>query len=172
MRPIDRTLLASLAGTLLAACAAAPERLDPGPGVRALATVAARGVQIYECRVSAAPATDAAWTFVAPEAELFDAAGRPVGSHGAGPHWAASDGSRVVGQLVARHDVPDAIPWLLLRTHSTGGPGAWAGVVAIQRIHTEGGQAPAAATQACDASRAGQRIHVPYRAAYRLFATA
>ncbi|CAN5135477.1 DUF3455 domain-containing protein [soil metagenome] len=169
MNHFYRTLPAPLVGTLLAACAATPVALDPGAGLRPSATVQARGVQVYECRIGGTPAAGA-WAFVAPEADLFDATGRRIGSHGAGPTWTAADGSRIVGQVVARHEVQGAIPWLLLRTRSAGGPGTWAEVVAIQRIHTEGGLAPTSTAQACDTPRIGQRVRVPYRADYRLFA--
>lgn len=161
---IASALAALLAGAL-AACASVPATLDPGAGHRELDLVAARGVQVYECRAAAG---GAAWAFVAPDAELLDRRGGRIGHHGAGPHWTALDGSRIDGAVAARADAPriDAIPWLLLRTRSAGGPGRWAGVTAIQRIHTEGGLAPA---KGCSADRIGQRASVPYRADYRLY---
>jgi len=61
--------------------------------------VAARGVQIYECRVRKDAGAGYEWAFVAPEAELFDAKGNAIGRHGAGPTWQATDGSRIVGTL-------------------------------------------------------------------------
>ncbi len=45
----------------------------------------ARGSQDYECRESRDAPGVWQWVFVAPEAELFDVAGRPVGKHYAGP---------------------------------------------------------------------------------------
>lgn len=159
-------LAAAAAAALLAACAAPVDALDPGAGHRPLATVAARGVQVYECR--AGNGASPAWAFVAPEADLLDAQGRVIGRHGAGPYWRAQDGSRVDGTVAARRDAPRPgdIPWLLLRTRSTGPAGLWSGVTAVQRLHTDGGVAPA---QGCDATRLGQRAQVPYRADYRLF---
>jgi hypothetical protein len=158
----------------LAGCAApapidVPPALDPGAGQRLLTTLAAQGVQIYECRSAAGAAP--AWAFVAPQATLADERGRAAGTHGAGPHWTATDGSRVEGRVQARADAPrpDAIPWLLLATHSTGGAGAFSGVTRIQRVRTEGGLAPAAG---CSASSLGHQVRVPYRADYRLFGRA
>jgi hypothetical protein len=147
-----------------------PPALDPGASSRVLSTVAATGVQVYECRV-AADASAASWAFVAPDAVLFDAHGRQVGTHGAGPVWTGNDGSRVLGSVQARADAPAAgsIPWLLLSTRSTGGPGEYSRVSHIQRLHTEGGVAPAGG---CAYSSVGQRIRVPYRADYRLFVPA
>jgi hypothetical protein len=153
----------------LAACAAPPA---PSPAVLAPATNAttalvtgARGVQIYECRTKA---DGFEWAFVAPRADLLDAAGRVVGSHGAGPFWQAADGSRIVGRVTARADAPHAgaIPWLLLDARSDGAAGVLAKVTQVQRLNTEGGLAPAAG---CNLERLGQRVNVPYRADYRVF---
>lgn len=176
LRPLAASLtLASLAA--LAACAGAPAAvepvpaaLDPGRSVRALTTVSATGVQIYECR-GASASTAPAWVFVAPEAQLFDERGRSMGSHGAGPYWMGLDGSRVVGSVQARADAPagGAIPWLLLSTQSTGAPGVLSAVSFIQRVNTEGGIAPA---EGCNAASIGRQTRVGYRADYRLFVPA
>ncbi|MGE0350542.1 DUF3455 domain-containing protein [Hydrogenophaga sp.] len=171
------TALVGIALLGLVACAArpaptgvVPAALQPGDSVRALTTVSASGVQIYECR-SVAGASAPAWTFLAPEAQLFDARGRAIGSHGAGPFWAGFDGSRVVGSVRARADAPapGAIPWLLLATQSTGAAGVLSQVTYIQRLHTEGGVAPAGG---CDAASIGRQARVDYRADYRLFVPA
>jgi hypothetical protein len=159
---------------LLGACASAPPAenlpapLAPAPDESWVMTVAARGVQIYECR---AGASGAAWTFVAPEAELFDDMHHPVGSHGAGPSWQASDGSRVVGTLKARVDAPsaDAIPWLLMSAQDAGPPGRFSGVTSVRRIHTVGGTAP---KSGCSADSIGARTRVPYTADYLFHTTA
>lgn len=161
----------------MVACTGAPARvepvpvaLDPGPTARVLSTLAATGVQVYECRAAADTAAPG-WAFVAPDAVLLDAQGRSVGTHGAGPVWSGPDGSRVLGSVRSRVDAPVAasIPWLLLSTRSTGGAGAFSGVTHIQRLHTEGGIAPAGG---CDTRTLGQRVRVPYRADYRLFVAA
>jgi Protein of unknown function (DUF3455) len=126
----------------------------------------ARGSQNYECRESRDGPGKWQWVFVAPEAELFDGAGRSVGKHYAGPTWeSAADGSKVVGKVKARADAPDpkAIPWLLLQAVGVNGGGMFASVKSVQRLDTAGGQAPASG---CDASAAGQVRKVPYTAAY------
>jgi hypothetical protein len=157
--------------SMLAACAAllppVPPALDPGGDQRALIQLSATGAQVYECRAGGANGA-AAWAFVAPEAQLLDVRGRLVGEHGAGPIWIAADGSRVVGSVQARVDSSDsgAIPWLLLRTRSTGGPGAFARVTSIQRLNTQGGVPP---TNGCSPGTVGAQARVPYRANYRLF---
>ena len=168
--PLHR-ITAGLLPALLAACAglsapAVPPALQPAGGERLLMTVAARGVQVYTCRSvdGAAPA----WSLLAPEAELFDGQGRAIGSHGAGPHWLAHDGSRLQGSVKARADAPtsQSIPWLLLATTASGPQGAFSGVTSVQRINTVGGTAPASE---CNAARAGTTARSPYSADYRLF---
>ena len=137
-------------------------------GQTLLESLAARGVQVYECRVDAAAPGGARWVFVAPQAELFDRTGRLVGTHFAGPQWQAADGSRIAGELQARADAPqaDAIPWLLLSAKSVGADGRFARVTSVQRVNTRGGQAP---RRACDAAAAGETERVPYTADYLLY---
>jgi hypothetical protein len=87
---------------LAAGCASTvqvPDNLKPGAKESLALVVPAKGVQIYECRASQ-------WVFVAPEAELFDAAGKTIGKHYAGPHWESADGSKVVGAVKQRADAP------------------------------------------------------------------
>ena len=94
------TLLAIVLGGT--AIGHAATQVDAPSGEVALMTLAAHGVQVYECSdaSSAAPA----WTFIAPDADLFDANSRRIGKHGAGPTWQHEDGSRFVGAVRARAD--------------------------------------------------------------------
>jgi hypothetical protein len=170
----------ALAGSvLLAACAhpgpaptppsvVVPASLGVPAGQSLVRTLWASGVQIYECR-KAADARFPDWVFVAPEATLADASGVPVGHHYAGPTWEAADGSKVVGVVRAKADAaqPGAIAWLLLDTHSTGKPGLFANVTAIQRVATEGGVAPASG---CGTATLGKQVGVPYTAQYAQYA--
>ena len=73
--------------------------------------------------------------------------GKQQAKHYAGPTWEAADGSKVVGSAVAHDDGPDheAVPWLLLTATNNSGSGLFGNVRAIQRLHTVGGKAPAAA---------------------------
>jgi hypothetical protein len=169
--PALRLFCPPLVGLLLGACAQVPTPTAPAalvPAGEALLTrVAARGVQIYECRAKKAGG-GTEWAFVAPEAELHDAQGRRVGRHDAGPRWQAADGSGVVGTVKARADAsrPGAVPWLLLTTHSAGGDGGWSRVSSVQRINTDGGVAPASG---CSGDTLGRVARVPYTADYLLF---
>lgn len=171
------------AALLLAACAAAsgpievPAAIATAPRQALVLSVAATGVQIYECRTGVADGTatrSPQWAFVAPEAVLFDASGRRVGQHGAGPHWAFDDGTRVTGRVAARADAPraGAIPWLLLEAQATppGGQDSRLGELrSIQRIHTAGGVAP---SDGCQAQDVGHRVRVPYTADYLFYSGA
>ena len=157
----------------LSACAvtpnpAVPAALDPGSDQSSLITISAKGVQIYECRAQTDKPAGHQWVFVAPEAELFDARGLSIGSHGAGPFWQERDGSRIVGSVKARADAPDrdAIAWLLLSSKAVGAQGAFSKVTSIQRINTAGGLAPATG---CNAASVGAAARVPYTADYRFF---
>ncbi|MGZ9058600.1 MAG: DUF3455 domain-containing protein, partial [Burkholderiaceae bacterium] len=73
---------------LLGACATpapveVPANLKPGENESLSMIVLAKGVQVYKCRLGKDAAPQ--WTFVAPEAALFDARGNTIGQHGAGP---------------------------------------------------------------------------------------
>jgi hypothetical protein len=126
------------------------------------------GVQIYECRV--VDSKPAQWTFVAPEADLFEAPNmRLVGKHDAGPHWALNDTSKVAGKVSARADATNqgAIPSLLLSAKSVGGAGRLDKVTNIQRLNTVGGVAP---TSGCTAADVGKQARIYYTADYYFFA--
>jgi len=139
------------------------------PAPQTLVTeVRASGVQVYECKAAKDDAARHEWTLRAPEANLVAPKGRVIGKHYAGPTWESEDGSRVVGTVVARDAGPDAtaIPWLLLRAASTTGPGIFADVKSIQRVHTVGGRAPA---DGCTAADAGKVLRIAYSADYRFY---
>lgn len=149
--------IAALAGC--ASSVSVPDSLKPAAGESLALVVPARGDQIYECRAGK-------WAFVAPEAELFNRAGKKIGRHYAGPHWESLDGSRIVGAVKAHADAPRAgdIPWLLLSAKSVGAEGAFSKVTSIQRVTTMGGSAP---IEPC--SQDGRRVRVPYTADYYFF---
>lgn len=157
----------------LTACASAPPvnvpaKLEPDANESLAMAVAAKVVQIYECRIRKDAAAGYEWAFVAPEAELYDARGRTVGRHAAGPSWQASDGSQIVGTVKERADAPiaDAIPWLRLGARSVGPEGSFSKVTSVQRLNTVGGVAPGAG---CTAETTGTMARIAYTADYRFF---
>jgi hypothetical protein len=144
----------------------AADKLAPPAGAKFVKKIPAIGVQIYKCALNNGQPT---WTFVAPEADLFDEAGKRIGRHGAGPFWELNDGSKVVGTVAQRADAPrpDAIPHLLLTTKSSGGAGMIADVTHLQRINTISGVAP---TSGCGPGDIDKQARVLYTADYLLFA--
>lgn len=169
-----KTRIATLCGfAILAGCAiggtttSIPEPLRAAASETLALETKATGVQIYECAAGKDPSRYE-WTFRAPEADLFDAAGRRVGRHYAGPTWESNDGSKVVAAVKARSDAPDAkaIPWLLLGAKSTAGAGVFSRTSSIQRVATVGGTAPA---EACGQAQAGKIARVNYQAIYYFY---
>jgi hypothetical protein len=172
-----RVLTSAALTALLTSCAASrvatepkiPEQLKVPPAQVLLLDSQASGVQIYVCRASKDDPALFAWVFTAPEAQLFNGAGKVIARHYAGPTWEANDGSKVIGEVVARDDGsdPGAIPWLLLSAKSTAGTGILSRTQFIQRLRTSGGRAPA---QSCNQSRVGAKARVPYSADYKFYA--
>jgi hypothetical protein len=123
----------------------------------------AKGDQIYTCTSAAAGGFE--WKLEAPDAALYDAQGKPIGKHYAGPTWETNDGDTVVGQVKEKMDAPepDAIPWLLLEVTSKTGKGVLWPVRTVLRRDTHGGKAP---KDGCDAGHVGAKTRVGYRAKY------
>jgi hypothetical protein len=174
MRGITVGAAASVA-TLLASCATSQLATVPvSDNLRVSATQTlslethAIGVQIYDCKPGKDDPARFEWVFRAPEADLFDVAGKKIGKHYAGPTWESNDGSKVVGEIKARDDGPDpnAIPWLLLSAKSTSGDGVLGKTVSVQRVRTVGGKAPVAG---CSQAEAGKEVRVPYSATYYFY---
>jgi hypothetical protein len=171
MAMISRAPLLTLAG-----CAAAPPVTSdiPAPLRVAGSALVIRqthgvGAQIYRCRADKDDPTRFAWALKEPEAELFDRSGIKLGKHYAGPTWEANDGSKVTGEVVARANSFDsnAVPWLKLNAKTTSGPGIFATVRFIQRLHTVGGNAP---LDGCNADAADREVRVSYSADYWFYA--
>jgi hypothetical protein len=176
-RRLHSAALAGLCSTVFAlACATAagthtttaPIEVPPAIALPAdeapVLQLEARGTQNYECRAGQGAPEQREWALVAPEADLFDASGKKVGKHYAGPTWESTeDGSKVVGALRARADAPDpdAIPWLLLGATETSVQGTFGGIRSVQRLGTRGGKAPAGGCPGI-----GEMVKVPYSAVY------
>jgi len=170
-----RSLGISALALLSAACssvqtleptASVPQKLQPADEAIAL-IVPAKGVQIYECRARADRTGSYAWAFVAPDADLFDASGKRIGRHYAGPHWESIDGSKIAGTVKESVAAPraGAIAWLLLSAKAVGPQGSFSEITSIQRVNTTGGLAPATD---CSRGEAGATVRVPYTADYYL----
>jgi hypothetical protein len=174
---MHRKLLAIPLAIAVSACAQVPnltttvqvpDKIKGAANESLVMIVAAKGVQIYECRASKDAGTSD-WVFVAPEADLFDTSGKKIGRHYAGPRWESFDGSTIAGTLRERIDAPqaDAIPWLLLTAKSVGPEGAFSKVTSVQRVSTGGGAAP---KTGCSSATVGQVARMPYTADYYFLA--
>jgi len=160
-------ILILLAILSVVTAALAQDSTEPPSNQYVILTVTGEGVQIYNCQETS---TGPQWIFQAPEATLTDAAGKPVGTHGAGPIWKSNDGSTVKGELLQKSASPEptAIPWLLLKAGTVSGPGIMTKVEFIRRSNTHGGIAP---TRGCDAQHLNTTTRVPYTATYTFYST-
>ncbi len=150
--------------------AQAPRTPGLPPGCEALAVPAgnvvslhayARGFQTYWW-----DAANGSWLFTGPVALLYadPEAHATIGFHSSGPTWVSTSGSGVVGRFVAASTVdPTAIPWLLLQTVTTRGPGPLEPTTFIQRVNTTGGLMPART------GTANEVVWVPYTAEYYFY---
>ena len=145
-----------------------PDKLKVPSGEQLVLQAHASGSQIYLCQQGAGGKS--AWTLKAPDAELHDDSGEVMGRHYAGPTWKYKDGSEVTGKAVARIDSPDpdSIPWLLVTATSHSGEGVFSRVTSVQRLHTKGGQPPAAIE--CNSSTSNQERKSAYQADYYFYA--
>jgi len=142
----------------------------PADGGGVLLHAAGAGTQNYACTAG----TDGGitWVFIGPQADLSDCNGNVIGHHyaseaGAGyPEWITVDGTYVVGHKLAAY-TPDggagSVPWLLLQAVDHGGTGTLSQVAYVQRLDTDGGNAPGTG---CDA---GDMVQVPYTADYYFY---
>lgn len=145
-----------------------PENLKPPSEQILVLKAKAKGVQIYKCSASPGNSNQFDWTLKAPQADLFDDKGQKIGDHFAGPTWRAPDGSSVVGQVKSKANAPSntAIPWLLLTAKKHEGTGIFSTVASIQRVDTQGGNAP---KTGCDATKLNTEIKVDYQATYYFY---
>jgi len=164
-----------------------PDTLQVPEGNQLFRVGAAVGTQNYLCLLSEASGTGVAWTFVGPQATLFNELERQIITHFLSPNpdeegmaratWQHSrDTSTVWAMAIADSADPDfvepeAIPWLLLEVVGRE-PGPTGGhrltrTTFIQRLNTTGGLAPL--TGCADLTDLGQRAFVPYTADYLFY---
>jgi Protein of unknown function (DUF3455) len=146
---------------------AVPATLEVPSNQELAITLTGKGSQIYVLRAVPGGTNKFAWELKAPEADLFDASGKKVGRHFAGPTWKLFDGGKVIGHLRAKADAPDGgkdIPWLLL--DAVKASGTMGKVKCIQRLDTVGGKAPAVPV---DVTKSGVEEKVEYTAVYKFY---
>jgi lipid-A-disaccharide synthase-like uncharacterized protein len=164
-----------------------PPTLQVPAGHQAFLEGHAIGTQNYLCLPSDA---SVAWTFVGPQATLFNRWNWQRITHFLSPNPDESDMPRATWQhsldtssiwavaIAASSDpsfvASEAIPWLLLQVVGTQ-PGPTGGdrltaTTFIQRVHTTGGVVPS--TGCVEVTDVGQRAFVPYTADYVFYAAA
>jgi len=139
-----------------------PEQIKVPEGYSPVLTAHAKGDQIYQCSLKEGKYS---WETQAPDAKLFDAEGKIVGNHTAGPLWEYKEGSRVVGRVLKKIDMEpgSSIAWLLVEVVSHQGDGLFSNVSFINRVNTNGGLPP---SSGCDANHLGGEKRVAYTADY------
>jgi Protein of unknown function (DUF3455) len=145
-----------------------PSGIQVPAGQSLLASVAAKGDQIYACQAKTDSPDEFAWTLKAPDAKLLNQQDEQVGKHYGGPSWEMNDGSKIVGELNQKINAPqtNAIPWLLLRVKSHEGEGILSQANWVQRVNTAGGKAP---LEGCDRDHKNQEMRVGYSADYYFY---
>jgi hypothetical protein len=138
-----------------------PVPIKPPAGSVVLFRLDGDGDQVYECKAVEGE-KGPKWVLKGPQADLYDEADLKVGTHYAGPHWEAKDGSKVRGVVKRIRPAPRAgnVPWLLLKAEGHAGKGKFAKVTWIQRVNTRGGQPPA------EPGKVGEEVRVWYSATY------
>lgn len=163
---------------------AVPASLVVPAGNEPFAIADAAGTQNYICLPTQPSGKKPVWTFLGPQATLFNGDGQQVMTHYLSPNpdenetpratWRDSHDTSTIwaGAIASSADPafvePGAIPWLLLRAiGSEYGPSMGDRLVAttfIQRVKTSGGVAP---SDGCQTPHdIGKRAMVPYTTQY------
>ena len=166
-------VLAMLGLAAMPALSAVPEPAGLARGLRAGAdeeaafVLSANGTHLFQCNSSLDPPNVYAWSFVAPDATLFEGS-RPAGRHRAvGQFESDSDRTSVFGVIRATQPGgSDNLPWAAMRAVPTGDSGMFAGVTTIQRVNTSGGVAP---STGCTAATIGNETRVNFSADYYFY---
>jgi len=162
------------AATLLAlpAIAAISEPAGLAPALRVSLdeepafVLSGNGVQVYQCRLGLSVPDSYVWSFVAPDATLYE--GSRTAARLATPNLveSTSDRSSVSGFVRSMQPAGgNNLPWTTMRA-PLGDTGQFAGVTSIQRVNTNGGMAPATG---CNADNVGNEARVAYNADYYFY---
>ena len=165
--PAVAALLALPAAAALVQPAGLNPRLQVAADEEASFVLSGNGVHVYQCRQSLADPNAFTWSFVAPDATLYD------GSRSAAtlttPNLVESLGDRTSVSGFVRGIQPAGpanLPWALMQARPVGDSGLFAGVTSIQRVNTRGGAAPAGG---CTVDNVGEEARVAYSADYYFY---
>jgi hypothetical protein len=125
------------------------------------------GVYIYQCRQSALNPNFYEWSFVVPDATLYDGT-RSVARHATvGVYESTSDRSSVSGVVRSTQGSGAGnLPWVTIRAQPLSEQGMFAGITSIQRVNTRGGAAPGGG---CGPGNEGAETAVAFQADYYFY---
>jgi len=169
----NRSLLLAAALAALPAAAAIAEPDGIAASLRVPASEApafvlsGNGVYIYQCRQAISDPNAYVWSFVVPDATLYEGT-RSVARHATvGLYESLSDRSSVSGIVRSSQPAGSAnLPWVLIRAQPIGDSGLFANVSSIQRVNTTGGAAPSGG---CGPDNVGEEARVAYQADYYFY---
>ncbi|MGA8740050.1 MAG: DUF3455 domain-containing protein [Terracidiphilus sp.] len=166
MRFLAASLIAGALSVLALPAQQIPDSIELPASARPALQATGDGVQIYVC---SSANSGFKWILKAPDAKLFDASGKIIGSHFVGPTWKLLDGSQVQGELIASRPAPeaDSVAWLLLGAKAGTAEGSLADIAFIRRTETHGGIAPESGCQ--NSNDAGKTVQIPYTAKYTFY---
>ena len=148
---------------------AIPAAVQPPATARERLRTVAIGDLTYECRRHLLEPTRFVWSFVVPNATLYDEARRPVGRYYAGPTWEGNDRSKVTGRQVGSvRAAGNDLPLQLIKAEVSTGNGIMKGVSYIPRLNISGGIPDGP----CGPAEAGRRQQVKFQADYIFFQAA
>ena len=165
--PAGLALLALPAAAALVQPAGLNPRLRVAADEEAAFMLAGNGVHVYECRQSVMDPNAFKWTFVAPDATLYDGS-RSAATLTTPDHVESLDDRTSVSGFVriTQPAGPGNLPWSLMQARPIGDSGLFAGVTSIQRVNTRGGAAP---TGGCTADNIGEEARVAFSADYYFY---
>ena len=140
-----------------------PPRLRAAPADEPAFSLSGAGDHVFECKPSGG---GYAWTFVAPDARLYDGSREAATSTVPNLWESNSDRSSVTASVRTTLPAGEDLPWALYGAQGIGDSGLFAGVTAMQRVATAGGAAPA---DGCDAGSVGSEARVPFTAQYHFY---
>ena len=166
-------LLATALAVALPAAAALSEPAGLAPGLRASANEApafmlsGNGVYIYQCQQSALNPNVYYWSFVVPDATLYEGSRSVARFATVGLMESLSDRSSISGVVRSSQAAGASnLPWVLMQAQPLAGTGLFADVTSIQRVNTSGGAAP---QSGCGPDNIGGEARVAFQADYYFY---
>lgn len=169
----NRSLLIAAALAIALPAAAITEPTGIAPSLRASANEApafvlnGNGVYIYQCKQSALDPNAYYWSFVVPDATLYEGSRSVARFATVGLMEALGDRSSISGVVRSSQGAgPANLPWTLMQAQPLAETGMFAGVTSIQRVNTSGGAAPVGG---CGPDNTGDEARIAFQADYYFY---